>query len=52
MSLRSYITERKQNATRTAVNGVEFIILDKGKFDTADIQYLLNQIEENVIILI
>ena len=46
MSLRTYITERKQNAARTAVNGIEFIILDKGKFDTADIQYLLNQIEE------
>ena len=46
MSLKTYITERKQNATRTAVNGVEFLILDKGKFDTADIKYLLNQIEE------
>ena len=46
MSLKTYITERKQNATRTAVNGVEFITLDKGKFDTADIKFLLNQIEE------
>tara|TARA_R110001592_G_scaffold300722_4_gene571951 strand:- start:464 stop:1126 length:663 start_codon:yes stop_codon:yes gene_type:complete len=46
MSLTTYITERKQSAARTAVNGIEFIILDKGKFDTADIQYLLNQIEE------
>ena len=46
MSLKTYITERKQNATRTAVNGVEFLILDKGKFETADIKYLLNQIEE------
>jgi len=48
MSLTSYITERKRNAHQAVINGVEFIILNKGRFNSRDINHLLNKIESTV----
>ncbi|MEK9770042.1 MAG: hypothetical protein VW683_14100 [Betaproteobacteria bacterium] len=48
MGLREFITESHDKNTHKGVLGVEFIIEDKGKFNSMDLKFFINKLKETL----